>query len=302
MGDTEKEMQTQDPPKEGVGLKDVQTEVHTGDEKPAEPPAPPAAAGAPTVLSESNEFKLSQTRKGCIQECFGCTANSEYQLFVQGQHKAMLYETSSCLVRFFCGGNRWWDTKMVMGTQVGAKDEEVANMPTVYNFHRTYACQRGPCKCCCYQQVDVQDANGADLGMIKEMFYYCVPHYNTILPDGTIEYEMHMPTCMGGLCVNCCSQGCCNCRVPFLLYPPNGTEEQVLKSTGSSPVPNVEGTPDAQITKIWSGFKDMLADAQTYEIKCPDQCTQDGKARLIAATLLLDQTEFEKGDDKGGGN
>lgn len=101
--------------------------------------------------------------------------------------------------------------------------------------------------------------------------------------------------------VNPCAQGCCNCRIPFLIYPPNGTEDQVLKSTGSDPVPNQEGHPDAQICKIWSGLgNELFTDADKFEFKAPDNATIEAKASLIGATQLLNQLFFE-GGDKGGG-
>lgn len=103
------------------------------------------------------------------------------------------------------------------------------------------------------------------------------------------------------MCVNCFAQGCCNCRIPFYIYPPMGTEEQVLVSTGSTPVPGVEGTPMAQITKIWVGLAtEMFTDADTFEVKCPDNSDVADKARLIGATLILNQLFFEKSGGEEG--
>ena len=259
-----------------------------------------AAAPPASLLDQAQEFKISQTRKGCIQECFGCAANSEFQFLVNGQQAGMIFEQSSCCVRFFCGGNRWWDTKMTREGAIGDSEEQIASYPALYNFHRQYACQAGNCKCCCFQQVDVEDGAGKSLGMVKEQFYWCIPTFHTIAPGATEgEYMVHQPTCCGGACVNCCAQGCCNCRIPFHIYKPGAKEEEVLKSTGSSGVPGQEGTPNAQICKIWSGWKnEFLTDADTFELKAPDGSTSDAKARLIGMTLLLNQIFFEKSNSE----
>lgn len=43
--------------------------------------------------------------------------------------------------------------------------------------------------------------------MVKEQCWYCVPMFDIIKPDGTVEYRLSMPTCMGGMCVNICAEG-----------------------------------------------------------------------------------------------
>ena len=97
------------------------------------------------------------------------------------------------------------------------------------------------------------------------------------------------------MCVNCCSQGCCNCRIPFFIYPPSGTEEQAFISTGSGKVPGEEKEPHAQITKVWTNMTtELFTDADTFEVKCPDGADEADKARLISATLMLNQLFFEK--------
>lgn len=68
----------------------------------------------------------------------------------------------------------------------------------------------------------------------------------------------------------------------------------MLKSNGSTPVPGIEGVPDAQITKIWSGLgAELFSDADTFELKAPDGADPGAKARLIGATLLVNQVFFE---------
>jgi len=180
--------------------------------------------------------------------------------------------------------------------------------PPILMFTRPFRCPAGDAKCCCFQEVAVTDGAGTDLGHAIERCYCCVPGFSTESPGAggkfVPEYDFHQPTCCGGMMVNCCAQGLCNCRIPFLIYPPGGDEASVLKSSGSTPVPGQTGVPDAQITKVWSGLAtELFTDADTFELKAPDDSDANGKARLIGATLMINQLFFEGGkDENGAGN
>merc|ERR1712178_524147 len=78
----------------------------------------PGAGGAPVaatydaLLNQAPEFKIAQTRKGCIQELFGCDANSQFKFIVNNAHLAMIDEESSFCIRLCCKSARPWETKM----------------------------------------------------------------------------------------------------------------------------------------------------------------------------------------------
>jgi len=266
-----------------------------------------------SLLDKSPEFVIMQTRKGCLQECFGCDANSQFKFFNghagsenDGGKKfadtadAMIEEESSCCIRFFCSGSRPWTTRMYEGPGLPG-DGQGALMA---EFERPFRCNLGNCKCCCYQEVMVRsgsDGKNEDWGNVREACWYCIPSFmvNTKLEGGEHRYDIHMPTCMGGMCVNCCAQGCCNCRIPFYIYKAGAGEEGILYAPGAAKYPNCKTEhPEAQITKIWSGmYNEFLTDADKFEIKCPDGADTGDKARLIAATLMLNQVFFEKQKD-----
>jgi len=252
------------------------------------------------MLDEVSEFTIAQTRKGCLQEACGCEANSEFVFGIAGARRAMIEEQSSCLVRFCCGNDRWWETKMVAGSTIDG--------PAMAGFYRPCKCKVGNCKCCCYQEVlaeVVTNSNnpewhfgdGTGIGGLRETCWYCVPTFELYRADQSPEYRLHQPTCCGGVCVNCCAQGCCNCRIPFYFYPhDNDVEDAVLFSSKAT---CYEGqttpSPEAQITKVWTGLgQEFLSDADTFEVKVPDSATRDSKVRLIGATLLINQVFFEK--------
>lgn len=256
---------------------------------------PPGAADkGGGILDQAPDFMIDQTRKGCLQELMGCEANSQFRFLSKGQHVAMIDEESSCLMRFFCKGARPWHTRMYADT---LKEGRAQGTPLVYEFERPLRCDKGPCKCCCYQEVMARDPMGIDLGTVREAMWFCIPNFGVFdkLDGGNHKYDIHMPTCCGGMCVNCCAQGCCNCRIPFYIYPPNGTEEQKFLSPGSAEVPDMPGVPDAQICKIFRGLgTELFTDADTFEVKCPEDADANDKARLIGATLILNQLFFEK--------
>lgn len=248
-----------------------------------------------TLLDSSSEFMLAQTRKGCFQEMCGCDANTQFKFIIGGQHQATLDERSSCCNRFCCGNDRWWYTRMVMGQNLHASEND--QQPALLNFYRPYRCHKGPCKCCCYQEVQVSDGAGHFLGGIKEQYWCCVPKFTVYDHLEAPVYDVHMPTCCGGQCVDCCAEGCCNCRVPFYLYPPGGDDDSQLKATACTQAEGVDGPTNAQICKIWSGLgTELFTDADKFEVKCPDGADAAKKAQLIASTLLINQVMFERGD------
>ena len=50
----------------------------------------------------------------------------------------------------------------------------------------------------------------------------CVPHFTTYKDDAETqpEFQIQMPTCCGGMCIDVCAEGLCNCRIPFYVYAP----------------------------------------------------------------------------------
>jgi len=258
------------------------------------------------MLDRSMEFLMNQTTKGWFQELCGCDANTQFKFYVsdagangQYTHTAMIEEQSSCCMRFCCRSNREWITKMVETTDANA---DLAHMPAMLEFERPFRCPKGPCKCCCFQEVMVRDGSGNFIGGIKEQSWCCVPHF-TIYSDEayTPQYDLHQPTCCGGACVDCCAQGCCNCRVPFYIYNPGATtDDKALPASKCRPVEGMETEiPSAQICKLWSGMaKELFTDADNFELKCPDGADGRAKARLIASTLLINQVFFEKDEEE----
>jgi len=187
---------------------------------------------------------------------------------------------------------------MVMGNNT---DSEGVNnkLPAVLNFDRPFRCKQQPCKCCCFQEVIASDGAGKIIGGVKEQCWCCVPKFTVYGADQQPKYDLHQPTCCGGQCVNFCAEGCCNCRIPFYIYPPGGGDDSTLLATNASCAEGVTPPAKAQICKIFGGLAtELFTDADTFELKAPDDSTPDNKAALIASTLMINQIFFEsqKGD------
>ena len=212
---------------------------------------------------------------GILRRCCGCDAAVEFNIATLAEnnnHVMYALEDSSCPNRFFCGSCRSFEISLTDGAVAGGQ--------LVAKYSRPLRCSASPAKCCCYQEMETFDASGSSAGKTIETCYCCVPQFNVIRPDGTIEYKLSQPTCCGDMLVNCCAEGICNCRIPFYIFPADA-------STSSKPA--------GKIVKIWSGLvKEAFTDADNFELEFPSDAQNDSKARLIGALFLLNQLYFEK--------
>ena len=54
---------------------------------------------------------------------------------------------------------------------------------------------------------------GQPNGSVWEEMFFFVPGCDVINESGAVEYRVSLPTSMGGICVDVCAEGLCNCRV-----------------------------------------------------------------------------------------
>jgi len=232
------------------------------------------------ALTPHDSLMVCQTRKGCCQTCCGCDANEDFQVRTRvGKEKAgdeifHIREETGCCVRFFCGSNRPWAMQMNQGTSMSGTDP-------LLQFERPCRCPMACGKCCCYQEVEIfsADSNGnakTPLGHVTESCWFCVPSFNMYDETGRKEATINQPTCCGGMCVNCCAQGCCNCRIPFYIFM------------------EPDHVHNGEITKVWGGLFNELIDVDKFECKFPAVATPAAKARYIGATLMINQLFFER--------
>jgi hypothetical protein len=93
--------------------------------------------------------------------------------------------------------------------------EESDTKAELLTIDRPLACEACACKCCCYQSLTVS-SGGVALGGVKETCYYCVPSFKVMDNQEREIYNVHPPTCCGGCCIDCCTEGnpCCGSGLP----------------------------------------------------------------------------------------
>jgi len=240
------------------------------------------------MLRDMPELLIKQTRKGCVQECLGCEATNEFKIYQNmDQAKAnpegmLMYslEESSFCCRFCCTNNRSFTQTVWLGNKE-AKQEVVLEMD------RPFACPMQPC-CCCNSPPFMQTMNmtegGTSIGSAEIPCFLCIPAIMVKDAAGTTNYKVQMPSCCGGMCVDCMAEGCCNCKIPFYIYEP-GTDA-------------VNGTQIGKIIKLWRGLgTELFTDAASFQVEFPKDADPAAKARLIGTTMFINIQFFEKQDE-----
>lgn len=151
-------------------------------------------------------------------------------------------------------------------------------------YERAYACPVANCKFCCFQQIELF-RNGQNQGTVKEGCWFCVPNFRVLKADGTHQFDIHRPTCFGGMCVDIFAEGCCSCRIPFYIYVPGASGEV--------------GSEAGKIVKVWGGLlKEAFTEADTFELIYPKDIDPETKLRILGGVFLLNQLYFEGSQNK----
>lgn len=258
-----------------------------------------APAGAPVVavmdrgprgighLQPMPNVLIKQTRRGCIQELFGCEAKNEFNIAtIENPNSHFMYslEESTCCMRFCCKNQRAFTQTVWMGNGVADDTQKVMSM------QKGWTCPLQACNCyyCFDPYLDFADAQGGSLGKVKVPFFCCIPQFVVSDEEGKPEYHIHMPTCCGGVCIDCCAEGCCNCKIPFYIYEAGQKDRARGKEIG-------------KIIKLWRGLgTEMFSDADTFSVEFPANATAPQKARVFGTTFLINMVFFERQNDGGG--
>jgi len=225
-----------------------------------------------SCFEESSMFTLRQTRRGWCQELMGCEAKTEFKWFNTSDGKtdyvATSLEESRCCIRTCCCGNQ--------GFKMAAKDEYDVE---ILNLDRPYRCCALPCKCCCYQEINISSDN-KPLGGMVEQFSCCVPRFIIKNSNGESLYKTHMPTCWGGMCYNCCTEGnpcgkAC-CVIPYHIFP----ADQADTDNGADPIGKIVSRPKSLLTEVFT-------DANVFDVYFPADANAEQKALICGSAVLL---------------
>lgn len=233
------------------------------------------------IFGEAKSMSIRQTRRGWFQECLGCEAVDEFKWFDTTDGKeaeiGMSLEESPCFSRMCCGGCHEFD----MVAKEAGTEEEIVSM------NRPWACNVSPCKCCLYNKMSFS-YKGTPLGQIEETCWVCVPRMNITDASGSPVYKVHSPTCLGGICVNCCAEGnpCCGkgcCKVPFYIYP--ATQEDT--DNGAPFVGKIVKVPKSLAVEFFT-------DAEAYDVIFPEDATNEQKAIIAGSAVWINANFFEQ--------
>lgn len=233
-----------------------------------------------THLSSCQLMEIRQTRRGWLQECFGCEAKSEFKYFIDNKQVADSLEESAFCCRCFC--------QPCYGWKMQVKDLDTKS--EILEVERPWQFAVGSCKCCCYQQATIV-SGGHRLGRIEETCFFCVPSFKTYDDQGKHTYTIHPPTCCCGVCVNCFTEGnpCCGrgcCKVPFWIFP--STQSQTDGSVNY--VGKILKKPKSIMTEVFT-------EANAFEVHFPTDATVSDKAVLVGSTIFFNSVFFEKSQD-----
>lgn len=84
-----------------------------------------------------------------------------------------------------------------------------------------------------------------------------MPSFDVTRADGSLEYLISPPTCIGGLCVDIFAEGLCSCRVPMYIFPPDAVMLNKESKIGG-------------FVKVWGGLGlELFTDADKFEVPSP---------------------------------
>lgn len=232
-------------------------------------------------IADMSEVSMRQTRRGCFQELLGCEAKTEFKYYKNGDEDkfAVSLEESNIFCRLCCAPIRPYE---VAAKETGTEAE-------LFTIERPLACGPGPCKCCCYQVLNIS-SGGQPIGKVEEKFFFCIPNFVISDDQDKPLYKMHQPTCCMGMCVNCfaegnpCGKGCC--KASFRLYP----ADQEDTDGDAAFIGSILKKPKSLATELFT-------DANALDVKFPKGATTDEKAVIMGAALFVNTLFFESNEE-----
>ena len=201
--------------------------------------------------------------------------------FAQSNGDSIFYslEESTFCCRFFCKNQRAFTQTVWKGT----KDQRES---VIMTMKKEWTLPVAPCQCCCIPAISYFAADGSPMGSASVPCHFCLPSISVKDPSGNQEYAIQMPSCCGGLCVDVCAEGLCNCKIPFYIYPPGK---------------GAKGEEIGKIIKLWRGLgTEIFTDASSFQVEFPKGIDETAKARVLGSTFFINMLFFEKGNSNEG--
>lgn len=223
-------------------------------------------------------LEIRHDRRGWLQEACCCITKSDFAYYDGEKKIAESKEEFEYLCRCCCAPHHPFD----MTVKAAGSDSELIE------FNRPCRLPLCACKCCCFQEGTVFSGED-DLGEVRETFWWFVPQWKVYDDDNNALYKIHPPTCMGGMCINCCVEGhCCPfgcCLIPCMIYPVDQ-----WNTDGNAPYLGRM----AKIPK--ENFCDVYNETSYVEIQFPEGATPKQKGLLLGSYLLINALFFENSE------
>lgn len=256
-----------------------------------------------SVFGHRESLLVKQTMRGCLQECLGCEAKSEFKIsamdwsYLDGNwlkegaqslpDEMYALEQSSFFMRCCWRDGRPFVMRVSQGGVPGGAPIVEYRKPCSFPIAFQVG-EDSKCPCCCFlPSLTTYTPDNRELGKSQFLCSLCVPKLSYSEGNKAV-YLLRPETCCCGICVvfNCNKRGC---QVPFYFWDPASGEKVKSKTGGEDP----------QILKVWAGMKkECLSTADTFAVHFPPGISAERKAGLLGLTFLLDFTVFERQQEK----
>lgn len=266
-----------------------------------------------SIFGPKESMLVKQTMRGCLQECLGCEAKSEYKVsamdyqYIEGTRlkegamnmpdELYILEESNCCLRICCQDGRPFVLKVSTGAEPGGQPvieyRKPCGFPVMFTVHTENGDTSCPC-CCLLPQVTAVTPEGAELNNTRYICDMCLYVPKFMYSEGGVDkYKIRPETCCGGCCIVCkCGKGG-QPSIPFYFWKPDAGNDVSEKIQGAAP------GQEPQITKVWAGMKkECCSTADNFAVFFPPgdnggPCSAERKAGILGATMLVDFVFFE---------
>eukprot|EP00927_Polykrikos_kofoidii_P060332 TRINITY_DN55336_c0_g1_i1.p1 TRINITY_DN55336_c0_g1~~TRINITY_DN55336_c0_g1_i1.p1 ORF type:complete len:284 (-),score=47.05 TRINITY_DN55336_c0_g1_i1:116-967(-) len=257
-------------------------------------------------LGNKKGILVKQTPRGCLRECMGCEAKSEYKIsamdfgYLQSggvltdgatsqRDEMYALEQSS-----FCMRCCWRDGRsMSIGVSAGG---EAGGTPII-DYTKPCGCPLNmwiptgedggvEVPCCCFLPELKATVDGHELKSKYICDGYCCVSKFAYLEDGREIYRLKPDTCCFGCCPTCRFGFRRRPAIPFFFYDAN--DNRITDGQN-------DDDKQPQIRKVFTGLaKECCTTADTFAVFFPQEADVKRKAGLLGLTFLLDFTVFER--------
>lgn len=260
------------------------------------------------ILGPKDSLLVKQTMRGCLQECLGCEAKSEYKVsnidhsYLEGTRlkegamtlpdELYIIEESGCCIRCCLKDGRPMVLKVSQGGEPGGAPvmemRKPCGCPVMITIHTDNGDVDCPC-CCMLPELTSFTPEGQELNKTKYVCDMCLYVPKFMYSEGGKDvYKIRPETCCGGCCILCeCKKG--KPSIPFYFWNPENDQK----------IEGAQGGPTPVIEKVWAGMKkECCSTADNFVVIFPPgdnggPCTNERKAGMLNATMLVDFVFFE---------